>query len=86
MCVFLATGCKRKLSDANLSCVKPDMNPKEVESVLGQPTSATSGELPLQTHPKTLPTETYFYRQGNKTVTIFFVDGKLAGQDGSFDK
>lgn len=84
--LLLLPGCKRKLHDSNLGCVKPDMNQKEVESVLGQPTSMSSAELPLQTAVKTLPTQRYFYQQGGKTVVIYFVDGKLVGQEGSFDK
>jgi len=79
-------GCKRKLSDANLSCVKMDMNPKEVESILGPPNQLVSKEMELQADVKTLPVLRYVYEQNGKTVTIHFVDGKLVGQEGSFDK
>jgi hypothetical protein len=90
--VFLAValiaspGCKRKLTDANLSCVKMDMSPKEVESILGQPTRLEGGEMPLQAHVQMLPFQRYVYQQNGKTVVIHFVDGKVAGQDGSFSK
>jgi len=79
-------GCKRKLSDANLSCVKQDMNPKEVESILGAPTQTVSFEMPLQADVKTLPAQRYIYIQNGKTVTLHFVNGKFIGMDGSFDK
>jgi len=79
-------GCKRKLTDANLACVKMDMNPKEVESILGQPTKLVTKEMELQADVKTLPVVRYVYEQNGKTVTIHFVDGKLVGQEGSFEK
>ena len=82
---FLA-GCQRQLSDANLNCVKMDMNPKEVESILGPPTKAETREMELQADVKTLPVQRYIYEQNGKTVVLHFVDGKLIGQDGSFDK
>lgn len=79
-------GCKRKLTDSNLSCVKMDMSPKEVESILGQPMQAETREMPLQEDVKTLPVVRYVYQQDGKTVTIHFVDGKLIGREGSFEK
>jgi hypothetical protein len=79
-------GCKRKLTDANLSCVKPDMSPKEVESILGQPNKTEPFEMPLPADVKTLQAERYIYVQDGKTVTLHFVDGKLIGQEGSFEK
>jgi hypothetical protein len=84
-CLLLG-GCKRKLTDANLDCVKMDMNPKEVESILGQPNKLETTEMELQTDVKTLPVVRYVYTQNGKTVTLHFVDGKLIGHDGTFDK
>ena len=79
-------GCQRKLSDSNLSCVRMDMSPKEVESILGQPTRQETHEMPLQADVKMLPVQRYIYEQNGKTVVIHFVDGKMIGQEGSFDK
>ena len=79
-------GCARKLTDANLNCVKMDMSPKEVESILGTPTRQETREMALQTDVKTLPVIRYVYVQNGKTVVIHFVDGKLIGQEGSFDQ
>jgi hypothetical protein len=85
-CCGLLPGCQRKLTDANLSCVKEDMSPKEVESILGPPTEQVTKEMDLQSDVKTLPVQRYVYVQNGKTVVIHFVDGKLIGQEGSFDK
>jgi hypothetical protein len=79
-------GCTRKLSNANLDCVKDDMSPKEVESILGEPTRRETREMPLQTEVKTLPVLRYVYEQNGKTVTVHFVDGKMIGVEGSFDQ
>jgi len=84
-CILLP-GCQRKLSDANLSCVKMDMSPKEVESILGPPNAQETREMPLQADVKMLPVQRYIYKQNGKTVVIHFVDGKLIGQEGSFDQ
>ena len=85
-CVLMLPGCKRKLTDANLNCIKDDMNPKEVESILGQPTLTTNKEIALQTTAKTLTAQNYIYQQDGKTVVIYFVDGKLVAHDGNFSK
>ncbi len=84
-CMFLQ-GCERKLTNANLDCVKMDMSPKEVESILGPPNRQETREMPLQADVKTLPVQRYIYEQNGKTVVIHFVDGKLIGQEGTFDQ
>jgi hypothetical protein len=83
---MLLQGCERKLTNANLACVKMDMSPKEVESILGQPTRQEAREMPLMADAKTLAIQRYIYEQDGKTVVIHFVDGKLSGQDGTFDQ
>jgi len=85
-CCIALPGCQRKLTDENLKCVKMDMSPKEVESILGPPNEAVTKEMELQADVKTLPVQRYVYVQNGKTVVIHFVDGKLIGQEGSFDK
>jgi hypothetical protein len=82
----LLPACQRNLSDANLNCVKMDMSPKEVESILGPPTRQETREMPLQEDVKTLPVQRYFYVQNGKTVVLHFIDGKLIGQEGSFNQ
>jgi hypothetical protein len=85
-CCITLSGCERHLTDQNLSCVRLDMSPKEVESILGQPSQQETREMPLQEDVKTLPVLRYIYLQNGKTVVLHFVDGKLIGQEGSFDK
>ena len=84
-CPLLA-GCQRQLTNANLNCVKMDMSPKEVESILGQPSRQETREMPLQADVKPLPVQSYIYEQNGKTVVIHFVNGKLIGQEGAFDQ
>jgi hypothetical protein len=86
-CAALA-GCQRKLTDANLSCVKVDMSPKEVESILGPPNAQETREMPLQADVKMLPVQRYIYQQNGKTVVIHFVNGKVIdpGPEGTFDQ
>ncbi len=91
ICVGLSllafSACGKRITDANLKEVKPDMSTKEVESILGQPSRSQSHELPLQTQPKTLNATVYTYEQEGKTVDLFFVGDKLVspgGVQGSF--
>ena len=79
-------GCQRNLTNDNLACVKIDMSPKEVESILGPPTRQELRDLPLQADAKTLSIQRYIYEQNGKTVVIHFVDDKLSGIDGTFDQ
>lgn len=78
--------CGKRVTDQNLDQVKADMSKKEVESILGQPTSSETTELPLVTQRKTLPATRYFYKQENRTVVLYFVNDKFVKADGSFDE
>ena len=84
LCCTLLAGCGRRVTDANLDCVKPEMSSKEVESILGQPTKVKTHELTLQTQMKTLPAARYYYTQDGQTVELVFVNDKLVGKSGSF--
>jgi hypothetical protein len=81
----LLSACGPRLSDSNLNQVRTDMSPKEVESILGQPTRIKAHELPLQTQMKTLPAQRYYYEQNGQTVELVFVNDKLVDKNGSFD-
>ncbi len=78
--------CGRRVTDTNLDCVRPDMSTKEVESILGQPTRVKTHELTLLTEMKTLPAQRYYYEQDGQTVELIFVNDKLVGKNGSFNK
>ena len=53
------------------------ISPKEVESILGQPTRMESTKLPLETQKKEVEVVRYFYNQDGEEIALHFVDGKL---------
>jgi outer membrane protein assembly factor BamE (lipoprotein component of BamABCDE complex) len=65
----------KRLTKANVDEVSNGMSQKEVESILGPPTSVDSTNL--------LVTKkvTYTYRQGNESVTIVFFNNEVASKD-----
>lgn len=68
MLVLMLIGCSSKrITKANVDQVAEGMSKKQVESILGPPTSLT--------------TTTYVYRQGKDTVTIVFKDDKVQSKD-----
>ncbi|HWB58520.1 MAG TPA: hypothetical protein VG733_03470 [Chthoniobacteraceae bacterium] len=78
---LLSTGCSRHLSNENLHQVHDDMSIKEVESILGPPTTWDDHvQIPRQT---TVKVTRYDYIQDGKTVELIFYDGKLVGGAGA---
>jgi outer membrane protein assembly factor BamE (lipoprotein component of BamABCDE complex) len=70
------TGCRgKRLTRANVDQVSEGMTRKQVESILGPPTSVDSTIL--------LVTKkvTYVYRQGNESVTIVFFNDKVSAKE-----
>ena len=65
----------KRITKANVDQVTEGMSKKQVESILGQPTSSKTEE------PVTLKRTTYVYRQGKDTVTIVFQDDKVQSKD-----
>src|SRR5215471_15696420 len=66
--------CKR-ITKANVDQVTEGMSKKQVESILGQPTSAKMED------PTIMKQTTYVYRQGKDSVTIVFKDDKVQSKD-----
>src|SRR5262249_2900387 len=65
----------KRITKANVDQVTEGMSKKQVESILGQPTSSqTEG-------PMIIRQTTYTYRQGKDTVTIIFRDDKVQKKD-----
>jgi outer membrane protein assembly factor BamE (lipoprotein component of BamABCDE complex) len=64
-----------RLTKANVGEVSEGMAKKQVESILGNPTSIDTKDLP------TLKTTTYVYNQDNGSVTIVFKDDKVASKE-----
>ena len=60
-----------------LETANKGLSPKEVESILGQPTRIESTHLPLETQKKEVDVVRYFYKQDGETMELHFVDNKL---------
>ena len=78
--VAMLTGCqpRKNLTKSNVDQVLPGMAKKQVESILGLPTSVDVKELDLQK--KT----TYVYTQAEESVTLIFWDDKLESKVSTF--
>jgi len=74
--VALSLSCSgKRITKANVDQVMEGMSKKQVESILGPPTSLRTEDLVITK--KT----TYVYRQGKDTVTIVFKDDKVQSKD-----
>ena len=62
---------------AALEKVGKGLSPKEVESILGQPARIETFKIPLETQRPVLDGVRYFYKQGDETLELHFVDTKL---------
>ena len=74
--VFALSACHgKRLTKANVDEVSAGMSRKQVESILGPPTSVDSTNL--------LVTKkvTYAYKQGDESVTIVFLDDEVATKE-----
>ncbi len=71
------SGCNagKRITKANVDEVSEGMSKKQVESILGPPTSIDSKDFVV------MKKTTYVYRQGKDTVTIVFKDDKLQSKD-----
>jgi outer membrane protein assembly factor BamE (lipoprotein component of BamABCDE complex) len=63
----------KRITNANVDEVEVGMSKKQVESILGHPTSITNEQIMKQT--------TYVYRQGKDSVTIVFQDDKVQSKE-----
>ncbi|HEY6154821.1 MAG TPA: outer membrane protein assembly factor BamE [Candidatus Udaeobacter sp.] len=74
--IALSVSCMgKRITKANVDQVMEGMSKKQVESILGQPTSAKIED------PTITKQMTYVYRQGKDTVTIVFKDDKVQSKD-----
>jgi len=77
--VFVLDGCiGKRITKANVDRVTEGMSKKQVESILGQPTSSKTE------NPTVMKQTTYVYRQGKDQVTIVFKDDKVQLKDSTF--
>jgi outer membrane protein assembly factor BamE (lipoprotein component of BamABCDE complex) len=73
----LAVSCTpgKRISKANVDEVTEGMSKKQVESILGLPTSINNEDFVI------MKKTTYVYRQGKDTVTIVLKDDKVQAKD-----
>jgi outer membrane protein assembly factor BamE (lipoprotein component of BamABCDE complex) len=65
----------RRITKANVDEVTEGMSKKQVESILGPPSSLTTEDFVI------MKKTTYVYRQGKDMVTIVFKDDKVQSKD-----
>jgi hypothetical protein len=87
------SGCGKRITNENIDALNQQLDrvenaaardgkikgisPKEVESVLGQPTRVETFKIPLETQKPLLDGARYYYTQDGETVVVHFVDNKL---------
>jgi outer membrane protein assembly factor BamE (lipoprotein component of BamABCDE complex) len=73
----LAVSCTpgKRITKANVDQVTEGMSKKQVESILGPPTSINNEDFVI------MKRTTYVYRQGKDTVTVVFKDVKVQAKD-----
>jgi outer membrane protein assembly factor BamE (lipoprotein component of BamABCDE complex) len=76
MLVLMLDSCiGKRITKANVDQVTEGMSKKQVESILGPPTSLDNADFVI------MKKTTYIYRQGKDTVTIVFKDDKVQSKD-----
>jgi hypothetical protein len=85
--VFVIAACGPRITNDNLDIVEKErtgreeigkgISPKEVESILGQPTRSETTKLALETQKKEVEVVRYYYEQDGDQLALHFVDGKL---------
>ena len=65
----------KRITKANVDQVTEGMSKKQVESILGPPTSINNQDFVI------MKKTTYVYRQGKDSVTIVFKDDKVQAKD-----
>ena len=74
--LVLSVSCSgKRITKANVDQVTDGMSKKQVESILGPPTSLSTEDFVI------MKKTTYIYRQGKDTVTIVFKDDKVQSKD-----
>ena len=86
---FALGACGPRITNRNVDVVNQQraaldkagkgLSPKEVESILGQPSRIKPGKIELLTQKKEIEVVQYFYEQDGQTLVLHFYDNKLAG-------
>ena len=76
VCALALSACHgKRLTKANVDEVSRGMSRKQVESILGPPTSVDSTDLLI------MKKVTYIYQQADEAVTIVFVNDEVASKE-----
>jgi outer membrane protein assembly factor BamE (lipoprotein component of BamABCDE complex) len=78
LCVSCTPG--KRITKANVDAVEEGMSKKQVESILGPPTSINNQDFVI------MKKTTYVYRQGIDSVTIVFKDDKVQSKDSTLSQ
>ena len=74
--LVLGISCSgKRITKANVDQVTEGMSKKQVESILGRPTSLSTEDFVI------MKKTTYVYRQGKDTVTVVFKDDKVQSKE-----
>ena len=74
--IALSVSCMgKRITKANVDQVMEGMSKKQVESILGPPTSLKNEDQTI------MKQTTYVYRQGKDTITIVFKNDKVQSKD-----
>jgi outer membrane protein assembly factor BamE (lipoprotein component of BamABCDE complex) len=74
--LVLGVSCSgKRITKANVDQVTEGMSKKQVESILGPPTSLSTEDFVI------MKKTTYVYRQAGDTVTVIFKDDKVQSKD-----
>lgn len=65
----------KSITKSNVDAVEEGMSKKQVESILGSPTSINNEDFVI------MKKTTYVYRQGKDSVTIVFKDDKVQSKE-----
>jgi hypothetical protein len=75
--VLMLGGCKREIANRNLLQVKKNMNPKEVETILGQPDLTDRKDDDGDGEKRYAGLITYYYVQDGQKIALQFFNGHL---------
>jgi outer membrane protein assembly factor BamE (lipoprotein component of BamABCDE complex) len=79
--LVLGVSCSgKRITKANVDQVTKGMSKKQVESILGPPTSLSTEDFVI------MKKSTYVYRQGKDTVTVVFKYDKVQSKDSSLSE
>jgi hypothetical protein len=82
LALAVAVSCtpSKRITKANVDEVEEGMSKKQVESILGHPTSIANEDFVI------MKKTTYVYRQGKDSVTIVFKDDKVQSKESTLSK